>query len=92
MVTAANTRCVKRARASDGAPPAQSTPMAELGSMKSPAARERRSEPTINEILVDPIVCALMLADDVDGEALEAMLRSAAPRARKRAGAPEPAP
>ena len=92
MMTATNTLCGKHAYARDGAPVAQSTPIAELGWMMRPAARERRSEPTIEEILAGPIVRAIMLADGVDAEALEGMLRSIASRLRKRAGAPGPAP
>lgn len=92
MMTAANTLCGKHAFANGDAPAAQSTPIAGLAWTTSPAARERRSEPTIEEILAGPIVRALMLADDVDAEALEGMLRSVASRLRKRAGAPGPAP
>jgi hypothetical protein len=54
----------------------------------SPDLGERRSEPTTEEILADPIVYALMLADKVDPEALEEMLRIVAARLRDGAGAP----
>ena len=92
MTAAVNALCGKYVFATDGAHAAQWTPIAELGWMTRPAGHERRSEPTIEEILAGPIVRALMLADDVDAEALEAMLRSVASRLRKRAGAPGPAP
>jgi hypothetical protein len=52
----------------------------------SPDAGE--SELTTEEILADPIVRALMLADKVDPGALEEMLRFVASRLRDRAGAP----
>ena len=53
-----------------------------------PGAGGRRSEPTTEEILADPIVRALMLADKVDPEALEEMLRFVAARLRDGTGAP----
>jgi hypothetical protein len=38
------------------------------------------SEPSIDELLADPLIRALMTADDVDPDELRALLRSAAER------------
>ena len=47
-----------------------------------------RKEPTLGELLADPMIRALMSADHVDPHALEAMFHSLAPRvARPRATA-----
>jgi hypothetical protein len=41
-----------------------------------------RAEPTIGELLADPLTCALMRADRIDAGALEHMLREVAVRVR----------
>jgi hypothetical protein len=46
-----------------------------------------RGEPTLGELLADPLTRALMLADHVDGEAVAQMLHSVAGRLRSGAGA-----
>ena len=43
-----------------------------------------RNEPTISELMADPLVRSMMSADHVDPHALEAMLYSLAPRLAKR--------
>ena len=42
----------------------------------------RSLPPQVKEMLTDPIVCALMIADSVDPDALEAMLFAVACRLR----------
>lgn len=49
-----------------------------IGRRMRPLTRWCRREPTIAEILSDPIIAALMNADGVDPDALEAQLRSTA--------------
>jgi hypothetical protein len=43
-----------------------------------------RKEPTLGELMADPLIRAVMAADHVDAGALEAMLHSLAPQAGKR--------
>jgi hypothetical protein len=43
-----------------------------------------RNEPTISELMADPLVRSMMSADRVDPHALEAMLHSLAPRIARR--------
>jgi hypothetical protein len=45
-----------------------------------------RYEPTISELMADPLVRSMMSADHVDPHALEAMLYSLAPRLAGRRG------
>jgi hypothetical protein len=45
-----------------------------------------RKEPTIGELIADPLIRAVMAADHVDANALEAMLHSLAHREAKRPG------
>jgi hypothetical protein len=63
-------------------------PSCDTHAFPGPAARKLGAEPTLEEILAARIVRALMLAEQVDEEALTAMSRSVASRLRKRACAP----
>lgn len=66
-------------------------PSCDSHAFPGPAASKLAAEPTLEEILAGPIVCALMVADQVDAEALTAMLRSVAVRSGKRTPTPRPA-
>jgi len=52
----------------------------------------RRFEPSIDEMLDDPVVRALMVADRVDPDDLRALLRSIAHCRSRRTSEPDPTP
>jgi hypothetical protein len=61
-------------------------PQRELQSARSQKMSWRNWEPTLKEILSDPIVEALMQADDVDADELDTMLGEIAGRLRAAGG------